>query len=176
MEKVTKSSDFTDLQSDSWCTDGGKSRRRLPSIISGLLTIDRSERKTCNSHFNCSRGFKTRYAVRRTCSSLVMALQGNSSRFLWGLVLRFETRQGELGILGMMSESTSLPLAKSLPGNWKNARFSSYGLKITRTSVSNKPLCVFKPSHGSPVPTVYSSWGATHQSDTVQIWPASEQP
>lgn len=59
-----------------------------------------------------------------TCSSLVMALHGNSSKLRWGWGLGFllENRQGELGTLGMMSDRTSLPLAMSLPGNWEEGK------------------------------------------------------
>lgn len=56
-----------------------------------------------------------------TCSSFVIALQGSSSKF-WCLFFFLVSRQGELGILGMTSESTSLPLAMSLPGNYKNKK------------------------------------------------------
>lgn len=59
-----------------------------------------------------------------TCSSLVMELQGKSSRLRWGVGLGFlfEIKQGELGMLGMMSDRTSLPLVMSLPGNWRDSK------------------------------------------------------
>lgn len=58
-------------------------------------------------------------ASSSTCSSLLMALHGSSSRLRWGWGFGFllENKQGELGTLGMMSERTSLPLAMSLPGS-----------------------------------------------------------
>lgn len=56
-----------------------------------------------------------------TCSSFVIALHGSSSRFLC-LFFLFGSRQGELGMLGITSDSTSLPLAMSLPGNLEYAR------------------------------------------------------
>lgn len=64
-----------------------------------------------------------------TCSSFVIALQASSSRFRC-LFFFLGSRQGELGILGMTSESTSLPLAMSLPGNFRKVR--STGVKESK--------------------------------------------
>lgn len=77
------------------------------------------EKKTTFIAMTCK---NVRYFV--TCSSLVMELHGNSSRLRWGVGLGFllEIKQGELGMLGMMSDRTSLPLVMSLPGNWRYSK------------------------------------------------------
>lgn len=56
-----------------------------------------------------------------------MELHGNSSRLRWGVGLGFllEIKQGELGMLGMISDRTSLPLVMSLPGNWRHSKASN---------------------------------------------------
>lgn len=59
-----------------------------------------------------------------------MALQGSSSRFRCGLFFLLDTRQGEQGTLGMMSDNTSLPLAMSLPGNYNGTSFVQQILQL----------------------------------------------